>query len=77
MKTDVLGQILNIGDYVVYMVKNYRELDIGTVKKIGNKMVTVEMRNGETLVQHPNTLVRIDENDAIRAAFEKTLKSQL
>lgn len=75
MKTDVLGQILNIGDYVVYMVKNYRELDIGTVKKIGNKMVTVEMRNGETLVQHPNTLVRIDENDAIRAAFEKTLKS--
>lgn len=77
MKTDVLGQILNIGDYVVYMVKNYRELDIGTVKKIGNKLVTVEMRNGETLVQHPNTLVRIDENDAIRAAFEKTLKSQL
>ena len=76
MKTDVLGQILNIGDYVVYMVKNYRELDIGTVKKIGNKLVTVEMRNGETLVQHPNTLVRIDENDAIRAAFEKTLKSQ-
>lgn len=77
MKTDVLGQILNIGDYVVYMVKNYRELDIGTVKKIGNKLVTVEMRNGETLVQHPNTLVRIEENDAIRAAFEKTVKSQL
>ncbi len=76
MKTDVLGQILNIGDYVVYMVKNYRELDIGTIKRIGNKMVTVEMRNGETLVQHPNALVRIDENDAIRAAFEKTLKSQ-
>lgn len=72
---DFLNQELKIGDYVVYMVPKYRELNVGKVLRFGKVQVTITQPNGETFIQNPSTLIRIDENDAIRVLFEKSLKN--
>lgn len=57
---DFIGQELKIGDKIIYNPIGYRELAIGTVKRLGSKKVTIETDKYDVyqfyyqIIKHPN-----------------------
>lgn len=60
---DILGRILNIGDYVAYPDSN--QLKIGKVEKIHKKMITVTTGSKwrATTNKYPSDMTKLDGPD--------------
>ncbi len=59
MKTDFLGNELNIGDKVVYMRRNYKEFVIGEITKMNDKMAAIHSKNNEITKRFYYQLIKI------------------
>ena len=42
MKKDFLGNVLKVGDTIVFMIPNYRSLASGKIIKLNDKKLTIE-----------------------------------
>lgn len=63
---DFLGKELEVGDYVVLVRPNYRELMLATIIKFSPKQVRVKWGEGkyEQTSQYPYQLIKVESKDA-------------
>lgn len=65
MHKDFLGRELALGDFVVYMVPNYRRLKLANITDFTNTKVRIrwgELR-WQTMLQNSDTLVKVEGAD--------------
>lgn len=68
MKTDFLGNTLNVGDEVVLVRPNYREFIVGTISKFTQCYVFVELPGKychEVIKQSPSQLIKKEKNGVL------------
>ena len=60
---DILGRIINVGDYVAYPYSN--ELKLGKVAKIHPKMISIDTNSKWNSItnKYPRDLVKLDGPD--------------
>ena len=68
---DYLGNVVEVGDEVVFMMLNYRSLRKGTIKRITEKMCVIDL-NGRDVKQFHSQVVKIPKypNSILRAVDE-------
>ena len=69
MPADYLGNEIEVGDYVIFVEKNYRNFKIGQIKRLTEQMVFVEYParwgNGKSeLRQAFSQVVKISDKEA-------------
>jgi len=71
---DFFGKDLSVGDFVVIMKPNYRELVLGQIIKFSPKQVRVKWgeEKWDQVSQFPSQVVKIDPNDATMYFLKKT-----
>jgi len=63
MLIDFLDNEIEVGDWVVFMRKNYRELCVGRIKSNTKKTILIE-HNKRTTKQFPHQVVKIPYTEA-------------